>query len=60
MLLILVERQAVNMDFRQLQHIFQVVILMSSLVTSHSVRRGRQEQHTKDTAQDNVLKIMQV
>ena len=40
-LLILIERQAMDMDLGQLQHIFPVVVLMRGLVTGHRECYGR-------------------
>lgn len=34
-----------NMDLRQLQHIFFVITLMRGLVTNHSVKHGRPRQN---------------
>ncbi len=46
-LLILVERQAMDMDLGQLQHIFPVVVLMRGLVAGHRECYGRPKTDTE-------------
>lgn len=43
-LLILIQRQTVNMDFWQLQDIFLMIALMRGFVADHSVKHGRPRQ----------------